>query len=267
MPVNKTKRVSGGGVKDSESGGGRSTVSTAARLIQTALKSPLSDVTAVRLVINCLWLVVHSPGEITMSTTTTNQQNGNNKHKHIHKLNNTVITPIQTVFTHSAREWYRLLLTLSHCDESFTPQFDLSDVAERAAYLFSLVTIEGMHNNWSEAGVKIDSEALYSFMSVPHKPNYRLYVALSYLSHFTRHSVNQHDHNNNNNNNANDLKARFLRDLIASDAYRLLVSLWHWSTSPYTNQKSRLLSMTCIAELSTHAEVVKEFLKLDPVQK
>jgi hypothetical protein len=129
--------------KNSDQGGkkiiNRTNRSTAARLIQTALISPLSDINSINLIFDCLWLVAHFPIDIYLEP--------NFSSATIHSLNGTKFTNIQKVFMSSAREWFRLLLTIAHCNESMVEQSYLS-IAEKSAYFFSLVVVDGMVGGW-----------------------------------------------------------------------------------------------------------------------
>ena len=212
--------------------------SMAGKLIHTALQSPETDRNAVSLCMDCLYLLYQLPvsvdlpatGDVTKQTnnSSTNQNSSNKtdsttspnqagsygvrkniiKNRKINPLTVDRLTVIQQVFMITARDWYRLLFTLSHCDEvlaassgsnavvpssstaagSTSFNATLPTLAEHSALFFVQTIVHGMKQGWSACTLQLELSTLARFLFVQH-PNYRLYMGLTYLVYITKQSI------------------------------------------------------------------------------
>ena len=145
-------------------------LSTPARLVQTALSSPLSDPHSVELVVDCLWLILHFPADVSLDDTSalgSGLLHGDVNLSRKLRLTGTILSNIQLLFALCSRGWYRLLLTLAHADEGAGfgggsgkggggggagLAMRRADLAEKSAFFFALVVLHGM-SGWRQAQV------------------------------------------------------------------------------------------------------------------
>lgn len=237
-------------------------ISTAGRLIEIALNSPETELIAIQLVIDCIWYIVHSP----VSCLSSEQHSLNPTQKMMRfKVTGNPLTVIQLIFAVVAKEWQRLLLTLSHAAET-NNYTNYHDIADKSAYFFLLVTCYGSTEGW--ASINIEAPAICTFLTY-HRPCFRSYLALAYMAYLSRY-IPQHPGDSLSDSSERDggLDIAKLKELLVFKNFAITKCLWQWATSSdHFNRKSAVLALDCISSSCVFSEVNTFLLKLDPINR
>eukprot|EP01039_Chlorochromonas_danica_P008154 gene8154-8996_t len=297
--------TTGGGAGGGGGGGGAglASVSTAGRLIQQGLSSPESDLEAVCLSLDCLKAIVFFPQDVSSLVSEALRSAASLIPRHRYRVNGLTgkrLTNIQKIFIIIAKESYRLLFTLSHAAEGRVTgigggggggggggngaggsllEGKWIDIAEKAALLFSLTVVYGMPRGWSNCVLRLESGSLQLSVAVQ-SPNYRLFMALSYLSHQarkvevrTRRDASEvlatpSWHGGGGREGEEESTAiASLRDLLSGNKFALLKSLWWWAIGEKSNFLIRRYALNCIAPASVISSIGLFLWKLDPVPR
>lgn len=270
---------------------GLASVSTAGRLIQQGLSSPESDLEAVYLSLDCLKAIIFFPQDLPLVGETLRTAASHIPRYHrVNGLTGKRLTNIQKIFIIIAKESYRLLFTLSHAAEGRVPgtgggsrgsngaggsllEGKWIDIAEKAALLFSLTVVYGMPRGWSNCALRLESGSLQHSVAVQ-SPNYRLFMALSYLSHQAR-KVDVRRRGSEalvtpswpREEEEESTAISSLRDLLSGNKFALLKSLWWWAIGEKSNFLIRRYALNCIAPASVISSIGLFLWKLDPVPR
>jgi hypothetical protein len=241
--------------------------STAGRLIQTALGAAASDEVAVRLVVDCLWQVVHFPQDIARDTqfplglTPAAQKR--------FRMTGAPLSNIQVVFLGAAREWYRLLLTLAHADEG-SNLLRYADLAEKCAYYYALVVLHGMPGGWKEAELTLEGAAICSFLSSP-RPTFRSYLGLTYLTSMSARCFPEEWGTTGGGGGvqaeAGELESQALQTILLYHNAEVSAALWRWGTAVTGVRRSALMSLTCLSSFCAFSSFASFMFKLDPITR
>jgi len=269
------KAGSAGGKDDASAQKGRAAVtaaSTPGRLIQNALMSPQSDEPAVILIIDCIWQIVHFPCDVTLGSQF--PKGLLQTHRRKLKMNGRDLSNIQLVFASAAREWYRLLLTLSHADEG-SNLLRYADLAEKCAFFFVLVVLHGMERGWKESELTLEAAAIESFASGT-RPNFRSYLGLTYLASLSAccfpdstasgEAVWSVDRSQQQ---ADSKEGRLLQEILLSRSFAVSKTLWRWATPSAEHRARRcsLLALDCISSCCVFSSFASFMYKLDPITR
>lgn len=258
--------------------------STAGRLIQTALQSPLTDEPAVLLIVDCLYQIAHFPADISLSAGVQFPPGVLHTHRRKLKMDGRELSNIQLVFILAAREWYRLLLTLAHADEG-SKLLRYADLAEKSAYFFVLVVLHGMEKGWREAELTLDASAVLSFLSGKH-PSFRSYVGMSYLTSLSTSCFpNSGQHGGGSGSGSSNrlegawsveskqhhkdsLESQVLQNLLMYRSAEVARSLWRWvSEGDHSSRKSMLLALDCLSSCCVFSSFTSIMYKMDPITR
>lgn len=228
------------------------------------------------------------------------------------------LTLIQVWFLSGMKEFYRLLFTLSHCLEYYNffsdyyhlhPNYDLfTTLTERSAFFFSLILFysssnastssmiagDGMigvlpsppPNGWRYCQLPLEKITLKNYL-LSDSPNYRVFMALTYLIYIIKKSI-QHQNTNNSNdpishNPSNTLPNKTLlqkktmmihletlqdlHDYFQYDSYSMITSIWAWCINKKSNLFLRRLSLQIISKLLIINDISYYLWKLDPIPR
>lgn len=248
--------------------------STPGRLIQTALASTQTDEGAVLLVVDCLWQIVFFAQDVVQDARFPLGVRRGPSPKL--KLTGSELNNIQLVFASAAREWYRLLLTLSHADEG-SKLLRYADLAEKSAFFFALVVLHGMEGGWRESELSLEAPAVCAFLNAS-QPTFRSYLALTYLTHLSASSFPS----GGDGDDAGEGKGRralpgpqsndgvdrqVLQDLLMWRSFEASTCLWRWATGPERARRSALMALTCLSSCCALSSFVAFMTRLDPIIK
>ena len=238
--------------------------STAGRLIQTAMQSSLTDERSVVLVVDCLWQVVHFPKDITQDAQFPLGLPWAARRRL--KMNGALLSNIQLVFANAAREWYRLLLTLSHIDEGSKLR-SRADLAEKCAYFFIIAALHSMPGGWKEAEVGLEAPAVSCFVA-GNQPTFRSYLALSYVASLTGSCFPEESALSPvAGEDSKAANSQGLQDILYWRDFDVSASLWRWATAQDRARKSALLSLSCLANCCAFSSFSAFMFKLDPITR
>lgn len=253
--------------------GASSKLSMAGKLITSAFQSQETDRQSVDLCIDCLSLLFFLPQDIEEGELT---KRSHIKNRKINPLTARRLSNIQKLIMVVARDWYRLLFTLSHVDEACSDPF-LTEIAEKSANIFSMTIIHGMKQGWAASALQLEKPALSRFLFVQ-TPTYRLYMALTYLTHLT--TVSKISGSNNkvidpakteiislNKQTSESSTGDVLSDILAHNKFMLLKSLWWWSIGERSNFLIRRMALKCIAKTTVSSTFAQFLWKLDPMPR
>jgi hypothetical protein len=187
-------------------------------------------------------------------------------------MNGRDLTNIQLVFVSAAREWYRLLLTLSHADEGSKLR-RYADLAEKCAFFFSLVVIQGMDKGWKESELSLEAAAICSFTASA-RPNFRSFLGLTYLSSLSACCFPDSDEvgfsMSNSQQQIDSAEGRLLQEILLSRSFEVSKSLWRWATGVTAECKARrsmLMALECLSSCCVFSSFATFMHKLDPITR